>query len=134
MLLSSRMSASGCRNELTLCTKPSSYAGRIPTLISIGLKCLAVLPVTSAEGERSFIAKLRLLKTFLRATMGEERLVGLALKQCHRQLVALMQCHRQLVRAVPEIILRGWGAANTFCPVGGGCFVDNVSEGWGVGR
>ena len=25
-------------------------------------------------------------------------------------------------------------AANTFCPVGGGCFVDNVSEGWGVGR
>ena len=36
-----------------------------------------------------------------------------------------------LVRAVPEIILRG-GAL--FCPVGGGCFVDSVSEGWGCGE
>ena len=81
------MSASGCRNQLTLCTKPSSCAGRIPTLTSIGSwKCLAVLPVTSAEGERSF-SQLRRLKTFLRATMGEERLVGVALMQCHRQLV-----------------------------------------------
>ena len=35
------------------------------------------------------------------------------------------------VRAVPEIILGGW-AQTLFCPVGGGCFVDNVSEGWGV--
>ena len=35
-----------------------------------------------------------------------------------------------LLRAVPEIIL---GEVQTlFCPVGGGCFVDNVSEGWGV--
>ena len=24
------------------------------------------------------------------------------------------------------------GAQTLFCPVGGGCFVDNVSEGWGV--
>ena len=35
----------------------------------------------------------------------------------------------RIVRAVPEIILRGPQAL--FCPVGGGCFVDNVSEGWG---
>ena len=34
------------------------------------------------------------------------------------------------IRAVPEIILGG----TLFCPVGGGCFVDNVSKGWGVGR
>ena len=33
------------------------------------LECLAVLPVTSTEGERSF-TQLRRLKTFLRATMG----------------------------------------------------------------
>ena len=38
------------------------------------------------------------------------------------------------LRAVPEIILRGGGPQTLFCPVGGGCFVDNVSEGWGVGR
>ena len=37
------------------------------------------------------------------------------------------------VRAVPEIILRR-GGQTLFCPVGGGCFVDSVSEGWGVGR
>ena len=36
------------------------------------------------------------------------------------------------VRAVPEIILRGSGPQTLFCPVEGGCFVDNVSEGWGV--
>ena len=116
LLLSSRMSASGCRNQLTLCTKPSSCAGRMPTLISIGFWSVWLcslwlhserrgriataplrqyfcqdhgvrsVPVTSAEGERSF-SQLWLLKTFLRATMGEEHLVGLALMQCYRQLV-----------------------------------------------
>ena len=35
------------------------------------------------------------------------------------------------VRDVPEIILGGW-AAGTFLSFGGGCFVDNVSEGWGI--
>ena len=40
------------------------------------LECLAVLPATSFEEERRF-SQLQLLKTFLRATMGEERLVGL---------------------------------------------------------
>ena len=33
------------------------------------------------------------------------------------------------VRAVPEIILREGGPQTLFCPVGGGCFVDSVSEG-----
>ena len=35
------------------------------------------------------------------------------------------------LRAVPEIILGG-GGQTLFCPVEGGCFVDNVSEGWEV--
>ena len=34
-------------------------------------------------------------------------------------------------RAVPEIILGVGGPQALFCPVGGGGFVDNVSEGWG---
>ena len=38
----------------------------------------AVLPVTVAEAERSF-STLKRLKTYLRNTMGQERLVGLAL-------------------------------------------------------
>ena len=38
-----------------------------------------------------------------------------------------------MVRAVPEIILGG-GRRHFFCPVGGGCFVDSVSKGWGSGE
>ena len=41
-------------------------------------------------------------------------------------------CKSKSVRAVPEIILGG--LQTLFCPVGGGCFVDNVSEGWGMGE
>ena len=38
-----------------------------------------------------------------------------------------------IFRGDPEIILGG-GAQTLFGPVGGGCFVDNVSEGWGGGE
>ena len=54
---------------------------------------LATLPVTSAEAERSF-SSLRSLKTWLRSTMSEERLTGLA----------LMRAHPDLVPAVPDIV------------------------------
>ena len=40
--------------------------------------------------------------------------------------------HVNSQRAVPEIILRGGWAANTFLSGGGRCFVDNVSKGWGM--
>ncbi|XP_043204789.1 zinc finger MYM-type protein 1-like [Amphibalanus amphitrite] len=46
----------------------------------------AVLPVTSAEAERSF-STVRQLKSYLRSTMGEERLTALALMQIHPELV-----------------------------------------------
>ena len=37
------------------------------------------------------------------------------------------------VKAIPEIILRGVGCRHFFVLWGGGgCFVDNVSEGWGI--
>ena len=45
--------------------------------------------------------------------------------------VAGGQC--RLIRAVPEIILGVGGPQALFCAVGGGCFVDNLSEGWGGG-
>jgi len=41
-----------------------------------------VLPVTSCEAERSFSA-LRRIKTYLRSTMKQERLTGLALLNVH---------------------------------------------------
>ncbi|XP_031343122.1 zinc finger MYM-type protein 1-like [Photinus pyralis] len=53
--------------------------------IQMLLKILATLPVSAATAERSF-STLRLLKTWLRSTMEEERLTGLALLHIHRQI------------------------------------------------
>lgn len=49
---------------------------------SILLKILSSLPVSVATAERSF-SSLRRLKTWLRNTMGEDRLTGLALLHIH---------------------------------------------------
>lgn len=49
------------------------------------LQILVTLPLTTATAERSF-SSLRRLKTYLRSTMSEERLVGLALLYCHRDI------------------------------------------------
>ncbi len=48
------------------------------TNIHILLPLICTLPVTSSECERS-ISVLRRLKTYLRSTMGQERMTGLAL-------------------------------------------------------
>ncbi|XP_076069261.1 zinc finger MYM-type protein 1-like [Oratosquilla oratoria] len=45
--------------------------------VMIALKILLTLPVSVANGERSF-SKLKLIKTYLRSTMLQQRLVGLA--------------------------------------------------------
>ena len=50
--------------------------------INILLQILATLPVTNASAERSFSA-LRLLEIWLRTTMLQDRLVGLALLHIH---------------------------------------------------
>lgn len=49
------------------------------------LKLLTTLPISNASAERSFSA-LRRLKDWLRSTMGENRLNGLALMLCHREV------------------------------------------------
>lgn len=43
----------------------------------VALRVALTLPVTVASAERSF-SKLKLIKTYLRSTMGQERLSGLA--------------------------------------------------------
>ena len=53
--------------------------------IAILLQIFATIPVTTATAERSFSA-LRLLKTYLRATMKEERLNGLALMAIRKDI------------------------------------------------
>lgn len=53
--------------------------------ISKLLKIIATLPVTTATPERSF-STLRRLKTYLRSTMGDDRLNGLAQLHVHREI------------------------------------------------
>ena len=53
-----------------------------PELLKV-LKILATMPVTSCEAERSF-STLKRLKTYLRSTMGEDRLNSLAVLNIHR--------------------------------------------------
>ena len=50
------------------------------------LKILAVIPATSCSAERSF-SSLRRLKTYLRNSMGQERLSSLALLHIEREYV-----------------------------------------------
>ena len=49
-------------------------------------KILAVIPATSCSAERSF-SSLRRLKTYLRNSMGQERLSSLALLHIEREYV-----------------------------------------------
>lgn len=49
------------------------------------LKLFCTLPVTTATPERSF-STLRYLKTYLRSTMGADRLNGLALMYIHKNV------------------------------------------------
>ena len=53
--------------------------------IHCSLKILGTIPVTTCECERS-ISSLRRLKAYLRSTMGEERLNGLAALQVHNNI------------------------------------------------
>ena len=55
----------------------------IYTLLAI----LATLPVTTASGERTFRC-LRRLKNYLKSSMGQERLSGLAFMQIHSSQIA----------------------------------------------
>ena len=51
--------------------------------LSKAIKILAVIPATSCSAERSF-SSLRRLKTYLRNSMGQERLSNLALLHIER--------------------------------------------------
>lgn len=53
--------------------------------LSIALRLLLTLPVSVASGERSFSA-LKLIKNYMRSTMGQERLTGLALTSIERDV------------------------------------------------
>ncbi|XP_065640525.1 52 kDa repressor of the inhibitor of the protein kinase-like [Hydra vulgaris] len=93
---------SALNGELVLWEKYwESFSGTIPDNISltlksisfpgfenikIALKILGTLPVTSCECERSF-SVMRQLKDYMRTTMSEDRLNGLALMYIHQEIV-----------------------------------------------
>ena len=58
--------------------------GTYPAL-TIMLQIFATIPVTTATGERSFSA-LKYIKNYLRSTMGEQRLNGLAHMYINRDI------------------------------------------------
>lgn len=70
--------------ETALASLQVCNANLFPNVRKI-LEVLCVLPVTSAEPERSF-STLRRLKTWLRATTTETRLNGLAVLNIHREI------------------------------------------------
>ena len=49
------------------------------------LKVLTTIPITTCQCERC-ISRLRIIKTYMRSTMTEERLNGLALLSIHRDI------------------------------------------------
>ena len=53
--------------------------------IEIALRIFLTLPVTVASCERSF-SKLKIIKNYLRSTMGQERLSGLAVISIERDI------------------------------------------------
>ena len=71
----------------------------IATLLKIGL----TTPITSCSSERSF-SELRLVKTYLRSTMAEERLSILAIIFCNKDLRVNTEKSSQ---TFPKVVLEG---------------------------
>ncbi len=70
-----------CTPEKSLVHADCDFFPNIHTLFCI----MGTLPVTSCECERS-ISMLKLIKTSLRSSMGQDRLNGLAMLYYHRDI------------------------------------------------
>ena len=57
----------------------------------IAFRILLIIPVTIASAERSF-SKLRLIKSYLRSTMSQEKLSGLAILLIENEILAELEC------------------------------------------
>src|SRR4029434_8273029 len=67
-----------------LCQALESSANFYPYIHCV-LKVLLTIPISTASSERSF-STMRRLKTYLRSTMTDKRLTGLALMNIHTDL------------------------------------------------
>ena len=57
----------------------------------IAFRILLTIPVTVASAEKSF-SKLKLMKSYLRSTMSQERLSGLAILSIENEMLAELEC------------------------------------------
>ena len=57
----------------------------------IAFRILLIIPIIVASAERSF-SKLKLLKSYLRSTMLQERLSGLAILLIKKEMLAELEC------------------------------------------
>ena len=57
----------------------------------IAFRILLIILVTIASAERSF-SKLRLIKSYLRSTMSQEKLSGLAILSIENEILAELEC------------------------------------------
>lgn len=72
--------------------------------LTISLRIMLTLPVSVASGERSF-SKLKLIKTYLRSTMLQERLIGLAMLAIEFDLLERLDIN-EMIREFAEIKAR----------------------------
>ena len=70
----------------------------------MALRILLTLPVSVASGERSF-SKLKLIKTYIRSTMTQERLQGLATLSVEQDLAKDIDLN-ELVTSFTKMKLR----------------------------
>ena len=57
----------------------------------IAFRILLTIPIIVAFAKRSF-SKLKLIKSYLRSTMSEERLNGLAILSTEKEMLAKLEC------------------------------------------
>ena len=57
----------------------------------IAFKILLTIPLTIASAKRSFL-KLKLIKFYLRSTISQERLSGLAILSIEKEMLAKLEC------------------------------------------
>ena len=70
-----------------------NYIKRLESFLNacIAFRILLTIPVTVASIERSF-SKLKLIKSYLRLTMSQERLSGLAILSIEKEMLAEFEC------------------------------------------
>ena len=89
--------------EILNCLSMQNMEDIFPNLF-IAIRILLTLPVTVASAERSF-SKLKIIKNYLRSSMSQERLVGLALISIKSEISGSLE-YDKLIKEFAEIKAR----------------------------